>query len=105
MTGKPYGLRKTITLRHAVALYVSSALGSGVLVLPGVAAQRRGPAHWPRGWSCPWRTLPVCIHLRIPFRPQSRVRGHLRFCKRSLRAPGGRAACWLCALGHCAPRR
>jgi amino acid efflux transporter len=37
-------LRKTITLRHAVALYVSSVLGSGVLVLPGLAARLAGPA-------------------------------------------------------------
>ncbi len=38
------GLRKGITLRHAVALYVSSVLGSGVLVLPGLAAHLAGPA-------------------------------------------------------------
>jgi amino acid efflux transporter len=38
------GLRKAITLRHAVALYVSSVLGSGVLVLPGLAAKIAGPA-------------------------------------------------------------
>jgi amino acid efflux transporter len=37
-------LRKAITLRHAVALYVSSVLGSGVLVLPGIAARLAGPA-------------------------------------------------------------
>jgi amino acid efflux transporter len=37
-------LHKVITLRHAVALYVSSVLGSGVLVLPGLAAQLAGPA-------------------------------------------------------------
>ena len=37
-------LRKVITLRHAVALYVSSVLGSGVLVLPGLAARLAGPA-------------------------------------------------------------
>jgi amino acid efflux transporter len=37
-------LRKAITLRHAVALYVSSVLGSGVLVLPGLAARIAGPA-------------------------------------------------------------
>jgi amino acid efflux transporter len=37
-------LRKAIRLRHAVALYVSSVLGSGVLVLPGLAAQLAGPA-------------------------------------------------------------
>ena len=38
------GLKKAITLRHAVALYVSSVLGSGVLVLPGLAAHLAGPA-------------------------------------------------------------
>ncbi len=37
-------LKKAITLRHAVALYVSSVLGSGVLVLPGLAAHLAGPA-------------------------------------------------------------
>lgn len=37
-------LQKTITLRHAIALYVSSVLGSGVLVLPGLSAQIAGPA-------------------------------------------------------------
>jgi amino acid efflux transporter len=42
--GSPAGLRKGITLRHAVALYVSSVLGSGVLVLPGLAAHLAGPA-------------------------------------------------------------
>lgn len=36
-------LRKVITLRYAVALYVSSVLGSGVLVLPGLAAKIAGP--------------------------------------------------------------
>ena len=39
-----HGLRKTIKLRHAIALYVSSVLGSGILVLPGLAAQLAGPA-------------------------------------------------------------
>jgi amino acid efflux transporter len=39
-----HGLRRAITLRHAVALYVSSVLGSGVLVLPGLAAKIAGPA-------------------------------------------------------------
>lgn len=38
------GLRKAVTLRYAVALYMSSVLGSGVLVLPGLAAQIAGPA-------------------------------------------------------------
>lgn len=37
-------LRKAMTMRYAVALYLSSVLGSGVLVLPGLAAQKAGPA-------------------------------------------------------------
>lgn len=37
-------LRKGIRTRNAVALYVSSVLGSGILVLPGLAAQIAGPA-------------------------------------------------------------
>ncbi|HEX9614951.1 MAG TPA: amino acid permease [Bacteroidota bacterium] len=40
----PRSLYKAIKLRHAVALYVSSVLGSGVLVLPGLSAQIAGPA-------------------------------------------------------------
>ncbi|MDA4129482.1 MAG: amino acid permease [Thaumarchaeota archaeon] len=38
------GLRKVITLRYAIALYVSSVLGPGILVLPGIAAKIAGPA-------------------------------------------------------------
>jgi amino acid efflux transporter len=37
-------LRRTLTTRYAVALYMSSVLGSGILVLPGLAAQMAGPA-------------------------------------------------------------
>jgi amino acid efflux transporter len=37
-------LRRAIRTRQAVALYVSSVLGSGILVLPGLAAQIAGPA-------------------------------------------------------------
>ncbi|MDV3277791.1 MAG: amino acid permease [Nitrososphaerales archaeon] len=40
----PTGLRKVITLRHAVAIYVSSVLGAGILVIPGLAARTAGPA-------------------------------------------------------------
>ena len=36
-------LRKVITVRHAVAIYVSSVLGAGILVIPGLAAKAAGP--------------------------------------------------------------
>ena len=37
-------LHRVITLRHAVAIYVSSLLGSGIFVIPGLAARIAGPA-------------------------------------------------------------
>ncbi len=37
-------LHRVITLRHAVAIYVSSVLGSGIFVVPGLAARIAGPA-------------------------------------------------------------
>ena len=42
-TSRPI-LREAMTMRYAVALYLSSVLGSGILVLPGLAAQKAGPA-------------------------------------------------------------
>ena len=44
MSAPSPALRKAMTMRYAVALYMSSVLGSGVLVLPGLAAQIAGPA-------------------------------------------------------------
>ena len=44
MTDDQSSLQKAISLRNAVALYASSVLGSGVLVLPGLAAKIAGPA-------------------------------------------------------------
>ncbi len=38
------GLRRVLTTRSAVALYVSSVLGVSILVVPGLAAQIAGPA-------------------------------------------------------------
>src|SRR5438128_1893927 len=42
--GSPPALRRVITLSHAVAIYVSSLLGSGIFVIPGLAARIAGPA-------------------------------------------------------------
>ena len=41
-SGSPGPLRKVITVRHAVAIYVSSVLGAGILVIPGLAAEAAG---------------------------------------------------------------
>jgi amino acid efflux transporter len=39
-------LKKTINVWHAVAIYVSSVLGAGILVIPGLAARTAGPGSW-----------------------------------------------------------
>lgn len=44
MTDKEQANKKSIRLWNAVALYASSVLGSGILVLPGLTAQLAGPA-------------------------------------------------------------
>jgi amino acid efflux transporter len=41
-TGEGSPLRRVITVRHAVAIYVSSVLGAGILVIPGLAARTAG---------------------------------------------------------------
>lgn len=38
------GLSKTLGLTQIVALYIGSVLGSGVLLIPGLAAEKAGPA-------------------------------------------------------------
>src|SRR5207245_9602306 len=40
----PSDLHRVLTLRHAVAIYVSSLLGSGIFVIPGLADRIAGPA-------------------------------------------------------------
>ncbi len=40
--GSEISFRKVITVRHAVAIYVSSVLGAGILVIPGLAARTAG---------------------------------------------------------------
>ncbi|HXW36552.1 MAG TPA: amino acid permease [Nitrososphaerales archaeon] len=40
----PPRMQRVITLRYAVAMYISSVLGSGILVVPGLAAAVAGPA-------------------------------------------------------------
>jgi amino acid efflux transporter len=91
-------LRKEITLRQAVALYISSVLGSGVLVLPRLAAQIAGPSS-----LLAWLLLSLCSY---PFaytfaslsarRPESG--GVYSFAKESFGLPVATVAGWLFAL-------
>ncbi len=97
---QPRTLKKAIQLRHAVALYVSSVLGSGVLVLPGLAAQIAGPAS-----LVAWIVLAVASY---PFaftfaslssrRPQSG--GIYGFAKESFGFPAAVVSGWLFAFWY-----
>ncbi len=62
-------LEKLITMRHAVALYISSVLRSGVLVLPGPAARLAGPECPGVGLSVPGE-LSIRLHLCIALGPK-----------------------------------
>lgn len=103
MTPEPAGshtLKKAIKLRHAVALYVSSVLGSGILVLPGLAAQIAGPAS-----LVAWAVLSIASY---PFaftfaslsarRPESG--GIYGFAKESFGFPAAVVSGWLFAFWY-----
>ena len=94
------GFRKAITLRYAVALYVTSVLGSGVLVLPGLAAKIAGP-----GSLIAWALLSIASY---PFaytfaslsarRPESG--GVYSFAKESLGRSVASMTGWLFAVWY-----
>src|SRR5437660_11710671 len=92
--GSSSGLHRVITLRHAVALYVSSLLGSGIFIIPGLAARIAGPAS-----ILSWIILSVASY---PFaytfaklsarRPESG--GIYVFAREGLGVGAGAAAAW-----------
>jgi len=96
--GEEPQLRKEITLRHAVSLYISSVLGSGVLVLPGLAARLAGPASL-LAWiglslaSYPFAYTFATLSAR---RPESG--GVYSFAKESFGLPVAAVSGWLFAL-------
>jgi amino acid efflux transporter len=43
-TAHTAGLKKTLSLPQIVALYIGAVIGSGILLIPGLAAEKAGPA-------------------------------------------------------------
>jgi amino acid efflux transporter len=89
-----------MTMRYAIALYMSSVLGSGVLVLPGLAAQIAGPAS-----LVAWVALSVISYpLAYTFaslsarRPESG--GVYSFARESLGPGAANAVGWLFILWY-----
>jgi amino acid efflux transporter len=98
MASSNSGLRKEVTMRHAVALYMSSVLGSGILILPGLAAQIAGPAS-----LIAWAILSLASYpLAYTFatlssrRPESG--GVYSFAKESFGPRAANAVAWLFIL-------
>lgn len=99
--GRPIGLVRRIRTRNAVALYVSSVLGPGILVLPGLAAQVAGPAS-----LVAWALLGVAsLSFAITFASLSARRpeagGVYGFAKEAFGPTVATATGWLFALWTC----
>jgi amino acid efflux transporter len=97
--GPPH-LRKEITLRHAVALYISSVLGSGILVLPGLAAQIAGPASLIAWLLLSLGSYPFAYTFASLSSRKPESGGVYSFAKESFGLPVATVAGWLFALWY-----
>ncbi len=97
---EPPRLRKEITLRHAVALYISSVLGSGVLVLPGLAAQIAGPASLIAWLLLSLGSYPFAYTFASLSSRKPESGGVYSFAKESFGLPVATVAGWLFALWY-----
>jgi amino acid efflux transporter len=92
------GLRKIVTTRYAVALYMSSVLGSGVLVLPGLAAQTAGPASLIAWVSLSLASYPLAYTFASLSARKPESGGVYGFAKESLGPRAAGAVGWLFIL-------
>ena len=93
-------LRKAIKLRHAVALYVSSVLGSGVLVLPGLAAKLAGPASLVAWIILSLASYPFAYTFASLSSRDPQSGGIYRFAKESFGLPMAAVTGWLFAFWY-----
>ena len=100
MAPDPQSLRKSIKLRHAVALYVSSVLGSGVLVLPGLAAQLAGPASLVAWVILSLASYPFAYTFASLSSRNPESGGIYAFAKESFGLPAAVVAGWLFAFWY-----
>ena len=95
--GAAGGFRRAIALRHAVALYVSSVLGSGILVLPGLAAQIAGPASLLAWALLAVATLPFALTFAQLSARRPEAGGIYGFAREAFGRPVAIATGWLFA--------
>ncbi len=88
-------LRRAITMRYAVALYMSSVLGSGILILPGLAAQKAGPASLIAWAALSLVSYPLAYTFASLSSRKPESGGVYAFAKESFGARWGDAVGWL----------
>src|SRR6266852_9049549 len=93
-------LRKAMTMRYAVALYMSSVLGSGVLVLPGLAAQIPGPASLVAWVALSLISYPLAYTFASLSARKPESGGVYSFARESLGPGAGNAVGWLFILWY-----
>ena len=93
-------LRKAMTMRYAVALYMSSVLGSGVLVLPGLAAQTAGPASLVAWVSLSLISYPLAYTFASLSARKPESGGVYSFARESLGPGAANAVGWLFILWY-----
>ena len=95
MTDTGRELRRSIGLRAAVALYCGAVLGSGILVLPGTAAETAGPASLVAWLALGLLSIPLALTFASLARRQPTAGGFSAYIVRAFGAPAGRVAGWL----------
>ncbi|HZW56183.1 MAG TPA: amino acid permease [Nitrososphaerales archaeon] len=91
-------LRKAITLKYAVALYVSSVLGPGILVVPGLAAQVAGPASILAWIFLSFASYPFAYTFASLSARKAESGGVYSFSKESFGVGAGTVTSWLFAF-------
>jgi amino acid efflux transporter len=85
-------------MRHAVALYVSSVLGSGILVLPGLTARLAGPGALIAWVLLAAASLPFALTFSILSARRPESGGVYAFAREAFGLPVARVTGWLFAL-------
>ena len=88
-------LRRTVGLRSAVALYVGAVLGTGILVLPAVAAETAGPASLVAWAGLSLLSLPLALTFAALARRQPVAGGFTAYIVRAFGTRWGAIAGWL----------
>lgn len=91
-------VRKTIKLRNAIALYTSSVLGSGILVLPGLTANVAGPASLIAWIVLSLASIPFALTFSMLSSSRPETGGVYAFTRSALGNPPATAISWLFLL-------